>query len=105
MAAGSRLSKEMIVLAHKLAVAETSRNKNVEIGILKVKNADNTWNVQLKARGDYVYGCAYHGSFQLAVDDCVTLSFYEGDRQRPFIMGPASYRSGATITDYTYNKG
>ncbi len=95
---------DIIILAHKLAVGQIASAQNIETGILKVKNGDGSWNVQLKGRNDYLYGLNYHGSFQLAVGDCVTVGFYEGDKQRPFIIGYSSYKAGATVVEYTYNK-
>jgi len=100
----ANIPSELIVIAHKMMVAQISSSQNIETGILKVKNADGSWNVQLKGRTDYLYGLNYHGSFNLAIGDCVTIGFYEGDKQRPFIMGYSSYKAGSTITSYTYNK-
>lgn len=96
--------KDLIILAQKIMVEQVSYKQSIEIGILKVLNSDGSWNVQLKGRTDYYYGLIYNGPFKLAINDSVSVGFHEGDRQRPFILAPSSYKSGTTITEYTYNK-
>jgi len=93
---------QVIVLAQNLMEKQLAHSQNIEIGYMKEKNADGSWNIQLKGRGDYLYGVNYTGSLKLALKDYVTIGFLGGDRQRPFIMGLSGYRSGETISIYSY---
>lgn len=97
-------NRDLIILAQRIISDQIAAQPNIEIGVLKTQNADQSWNVQLKSRDDHLYGVLYHGSSALMIGDHVTIGFYEGDRQRPFIMGPSGYLVGETITDYTYNR-